>query len=291
MPVHGVLAVVFAQSCVALLPPPQLEIEWFRDGRPYARDVPVRSTRTERVYRRQPDRGPAAERVLSCATVQGVTYFSDRVGSGARVRIPVALQPGAARVVDRATVRRIEPPAGGSAGVLWFSVSNPGISIYGLQQQTGVVEIRTPSPSGGFSVLRAVPRAPVAAAPVPAASDSQMRALTQRAAELERTVGTLEDSIRRLLARPAPLPPPVPHSSPDLAEFTAVDVYVERGEYDEALALLLRVRARLLAWSDSSGTRHRALDPLHDRLLDVLRRCTAVREAKPARRRVPVCAV
>src|SRR5688572_25191342 len=219
MPVHGVLAFVFAQSCVGLLPPPQLEIEWFRDGRPYARDVPVRSTRTERVYRRQHERGPAAERVVSCSTVEGVAYFTDRVGSGARVRIPVALQPGASRVVDRATVRRIEAPVGGSARVLWFSVSNPGISVYGLQQQVGVVEIRTPSPSGGVSVMlaRRVPRTPVAAPPTLAAPDSQMRVLTQRNAELERTVAILNDSIRRLLARPAPLPPSVPYSTPDIA--------------------------------------------------------------------------
>jgi hypothetical protein len=291
MPVHGLLAAVLAQTCVALLPPPQAEIEWFRDGRPYARDVPLRATRTERVYRRRHESGPAAQRVVSCTTADGVSYFTDRIGSATAVRIPVALPPGRSRVVGRTTVRRIEPPAGGSSRVLWFSVSNPGISVYGLQQRAGVVEVRVPSPSGGFSVLRAVTRGPVPAA-ASAQSDSQARLLAQRNAELERTISVLTDSIQRLLARPAAAPaPPVPYSSPDVAEFTAVDVYVERAEYDEALALLMRVRARLLAWSDSMGTRHRALDPLHDRLLDVLRRCVSARQARPARGRVPACAI
>jgi hypothetical protein len=83
----------------------------------------------------------------------------------------------------------------------------------------------------------------------------------------------------------------VVYSPADIAEFSAVDVYVERGEFDEALALLMRVRARLTAWSDSTGTRHRALDPLYDRLLDVLSRCAAARRAQKERRHAPRCTI
>jgi hypothetical protein len=291
MSVPGLLAAVLTQTCVALLPPAQAEIEWFRDGVPYARDVPLRATRSERVYLRQHERGPAAERVVSCTTAGGVSYFTDRLSSGAAVRIPVALQPGGSRVVNRATVRRIEPPTGGSEHVLWFSVSNPGIRVYGLQARAGVVEIRMPAPAGGVSVLRAVTRERAAATTASAAADSQARLLTQRVAELERTVQKLTDSIHGLLARPAPEPAaPEIYSSPDLAEFIAVDVYVERGEFDEALVLLMRTRSRLQAWSDSTGARHRALDPLYDRLLDVLRRCAAARQAKSTRL-LPRCTI
>jgi hypothetical protein len=183
MPVHGLLVAVLAQTCVALLPPPQAEIEWFRDGRPYARDVPLRVTRNERVYRRQHEGAPAAQRVLSCTTAGGVSYFTDRLGSATALRIPVALPLGGSRSVGRTTVRRIEPPAGASERVLWFSVSSPGISVYGLQTRAGVVEIRTPSPAGGVSVLRAVTRERVAAAAT-AAADSQARLLAQRVVEL-----------------------------------------------------------------------------------------------------------
>jgi hypothetical protein len=286
----ALLAAVLAQTCVALLPAPRAQIEWFRDGRPYARDVPLRATRTERVYRRQHEHGAAVQRVVSCTTADGHSYFTDRIGNAPGVRIPIALESGESRVIDRATVRRIEPPAGGPESVLWFSISDPGISIYGLQRRAGVVEVRTPSPTGGFSVLRAVTRELAPAAPA-ALTDSQARVL-QRVAGLERLVRTLSDSIQRLLARPVAEPAePVPYSSQDVAEFGAVDVYVERGEYDEALALLVRVRARLMAWSDSTGTRHRALEPLHDRLFDVLRRCAAARQTKPGRRRTPQCAI
>jgi hypothetical protein len=256
MAVPGLLATVFAQTCLALLPPARAEIEWFRDGQPYARDVPLRATRTARVYRRQHERGPAVERVLSCTTAGGVSYFSDRIGRGAAVRLPVRLEQGGARVVDRTTVRRIEPPTGGSERILWFSVSSPGITVYGLQPRAGMVEIRTPSPAGGVSVLRAVTREPRV---VTTAANAQARRLAQRVAELERTVQMLTDSIRELLAHDASQP--ARHAPVVVPEFGAADVYVERGELDEAIALLMGVQARLMAWSDSTATLHRARHP------------------------------
>jgi hypothetical protein len=36
-----------------MLPPPKLEIEWFSSGREYAIDIPLRTSRTERIYRRE----------------------------------------------------------------------------------------------------------------------------------------------------------------------------------------------------------------------------------------------
>jgi hypothetical protein len=290
----ALLAGVFAQTCVSLLPLPNAEIEWFRDGRPFARDVPVSASATERVYRRQPESGRAAERVVSCTTARGVSYLEDRVPGGATVRLPVTLRVGAVGTDGGTSVRRIEAPADGgrAARTLWFSVSSPGVAIYGVAPGSGIIEVRTPSPSGGFSVLRAVRRDPApASAPVPdsalAAVEAFNRELLERIGRLEITQLTLRDSIAALTARLDSARRV--HSTTDVVELGAVDVYVERGEYDAAIELLLSVMRRLQAWSDSAGTRHRALDVVDARLHQVLVQCAAAAAAPPRRARRVAC--
>ena len=292
----ALLAGVFAQTCVSLLPLPDAEIEWFRDGRPFARDVPLSASATERVYRRQPESGRTSERVVSCTTARGVSYLEDRVPGGATVRLPVTLRVGAVSAGGGASIRRIEAPADGGRGArtLWFSVSSPGVAIYGVAPGIGIIEVRTPSPSGGFSVLRAVRRdpAPEDPAPVPdsalAAVEAFNRELLERIGRLEITQLMLRDSIAVLTAK-LDSARRVPFSTTDVVEFGAVDVYVERGEYDAAAELLLSVMRRLQAWSDSAGTRHRALDIVDARLHQILVQCAAAAAAPPRRGRPVVC--
>jgi hypothetical protein len=291
----ALLAGVFAQTCVSLLPLPNAEIEWFRDGRPFARDVPVSASATERVYHRQPESGRAAERVVSCTTARGVSYLEDRVPGGATVRLPVMLRVGAVSTDGGTSVRRIEAPADVRRGArtLWFSVSSPGVAIYGVAPGNGIIEVRTPSSSGGFSVLRAVRRDPAPALPpVPdsalAGMEAFNRELLERIGRLEITQLTLRDSIAALTAR-LDSARHVPYSTTDVVEFSAVDVYVERGEYDAATELLLSVMRRLQAWSDSAGTRHRALDAVDARLHQVLVQCAAAAAAPQRRARRVAC--
>lgn len=287
---------IFAQTCVSLLPLPNAEIEWFRDGRPFARDVPVSETSTERVYRRHHENGRTSERVVSCTATSGESWLEDHVRGDAVVRLPVTLRVGAVSTDGGASVRRIEPPADAgraSAGTLWFSVTSPGVAIYGVGARTGIIEIRTPSSSGGFSILRAVRRDP---APAPAAdsalavAEARNRDLVERIGRLEVTQRTLRDSLSALTAIIDSMRR-VPDSPDDVVELGAVDVYVERGEYDAAIELLLSVTRRLQAWSATAGTRHRALDAVDARLHQVLVQCAAA-AAAPARRSRPVkCAL
>jgi hypothetical protein len=290
----ALLAGVFAQTCVSLLPLPNAEIEWFRDGRPFARDVPVSETSSERVYRRHHENGRTSERVVSCTSTRGVSWLEDRVRGDAAVRLPVALRVGANSTDGGTSVRRIEAPADagrGPAGTLWFSVSTPGVAIYGVGARSGIIEVRTPSPSGGFSVLRAVRRDP---APAPVAdsaldeAEARNRQLLERIGRLEITQITLRDSIAALSAKLDSVRR-VPYSPAEVVEFGAVDVYVERGEYDAAIELLSGVLRRLHAWSSSAGTRHRALDAVDARLHQVLVQCAAAAAAPPRRSRRIAC--
>jgi hypothetical protein len=297
----ALVAGIFAQTCVSLLPLPNAEIEWFRDGRPFARDVPVSETSTGRVYRRHHENGRTSERVVSCTSTRGVSWLEDRVRGDAAVRLPVTLRIGAVTTDGGATVRRIEPPAdaGRAAGTLWFSVTSPGVAIYGVSARTGIIEIRTPSSSGGFSILRAVRRDP---AQVPAADSSlaadtalaeaeaRNRELIGRIGRLEVTQLTLLDSLSTLTALIDSMRR-VPYSPDNVVELGAVDVYVERGEYDAAIELLLSVTRRLHEWSETAGTRHRALDAVDARLHQVIVRCAAAAAARAPRSRPVTCAL
>jgi hypothetical protein len=290
----ALLVGVFAQTCAALLPLQNAEIEWFRDGRPWARDVPVTASATSRVYRREHANGRVSERSITCSTTRGTAFLADRV-DGVAVSLPVSLAPGSTATVASATVRRIEPPADAgrdARSALWFSVSSPGIAVYGVARGSGIVEIRTPASSGGFSILRAVRRAPAEPAPAldssaVAESAAQRRALLDRIALLEQSELLLRDSIAVLRAALDSVRR-VPESSADVVEFIAVDVYVERGELQTAIDLLQSVTRRLRGWSDSTGTRHRALDAVDARLHQVLALCASA-AAEPRRARAVSC--
>jgi len=194
----GLLAGIFAQSCAVMLPSTALEFEWFRDGRPYAHDVLIRTREGERLYRRRYENGSTAERVVSCTRVNRATYLTDRVGNAAPVRIPVELDTGSLRTVSGATVRRVAAPPGAASNMIWFTVASPGLRMYGMRRAAGITEIRTPV-RGGYSVLRAVARNRADRV----AADSQFSALAQRVEQLEAENRILRDSIRELLWRSA----------------------------------------------------------------------------------------
>lgn len=194
----GLLAGIFAQSCAVMLPSTALEFEWFRDGRPYAHDVLIRTREGERLYRRRYENGSTAERVVSCTRVNRATYLMDRVGNAAPVRIPVELDTGSVRTVSGATVRHVAAPPGAASNMIWFTVASPGLRMYGMRRAAGITEIRTPV-RGGYSVLRAVARNRADRA----AADSQFSALAQRVEQLEAENRILRDSIRALLWRSA----------------------------------------------------------------------------------------
>jgi hypothetical protein len=277
----ALLVGVLAQTCVSMLPAPDATREWFRDGRPFARDVSVSATQTSRSYRRELANGRSTERIMSCGSSAGASWLVDEVAGSVTVRLPISLRVGASVTAAGATIRRIDPPADagrGARGSAWFTGRNPGVTVYGVAPGTGIVEVRSPSAAGGFSVLRAVRRdpAPTDTAVTAAAADqeAQRRVLLERIGYLEITQMTLRDSIARLSAR-LDSARAVPYSPATVVVFSAVDVYVERGEYDAALELLAAVNRRLRAWSDSAGTRHRALDSVDTRLHDVLVACAA----------------
>jgi hypothetical protein len=192
----GLLAGIVAQTCAAMLPATTLEFEWFRDGRPYAQDVLIRTSPGERLYQRRYTGGEITERVVSCTRVGRVTHLTERVGSAAPVRIPVGLAVGQARAVGSATVRRVAPPAGAAPNTIWFTVAKPGVLMYGMRRAAGITEIRAPD-RGGYSVLRGIARNRVSRA----AADSQFSALARRVEQLETENRHLRDSLK--LLRPA----------------------------------------------------------------------------------------
>jgi hypothetical protein len=218
---YGLVAGVLLQSCVAMLPPARAQIEWFRDGRPFAIDVPVRTSRTERVYRRQPSSGAATvQRTLTCNTSRGVSWLTERTGRGT-VRLPVGMAVGASQTDGGSTVRRIRPPADATGSrAAWYTVSNPGVTVYAISSGAGVVEVRSPRSGGGFTILRGVVRTP---APVAARAelDSVRSVMQRRIDELEGENMQLRDSIDILRARLAPdsaRPPVLPPHMMDLVD-------------------------------------------------------------------------
>ncbi len=289
----GLAAVALVQSCIALLPPPHMDIEWFRDGVPFARDVPVRSSATERVYRRHPNSGAPLQRVLECGVVRGTAVLTERIGS-ATVWLPVGLATDGTANFDGATVRRIPTPVNASTAVIWYTVSAPGVRIFGVANRAGIVEVRSPAVGGGFSVLRAVLRQPppdtiAIVNRMRAEANASRRPLDARILELTQERDRIRDSLTVLQRRL--LEPPIPYSSSDVVEFIAVDVYEERGEYDDALELLLDVRKRLELWSERNRSRHAALTPLDARIRLVLRACREAQAAQSRRSRTLLCRI
>jgi hypothetical protein len=198
--VIAAFVVVIAQSCAALLPPPTVQIDWSRNGQPYARDVPVSSNSTERVYRRSFRNGTSEDvtRVLSCAPSQQGAVLSERLG-GEDVSIPIELRRAQSMTLNGATIRRIDPPSDAAAGSLWFSVSRYGPQLFALRDRVGIEEIRTPALSGRVEILRAVLTSVEPNRPVGPGLDEQSRLLSGQLAERERMNVVLADSIIALL--------------------------------------------------------------------------------------------
>lgn len=193
----GLLAGILAQTCAVLLPAASLEFEWFRDGRPYAQDLLLRTRAGERLYQRRYATGEIAERVVSCTRSDRAVYLTERVGTAPPVQFPSGLRQGAMRRVGNAVVRRVAPPQGAAANMVWFTVASPGVLMYGIRRAAGITEIRTPR-RGGYSVLRAFARNRADRL----AADSQFAALAQRVEELEVENRRLRDSLSMLRAPP-----------------------------------------------------------------------------------------
>jgi len=180
-----------------MLPATTLEFEWFRDGRPYAYDVLIRTRSGERLYQRRYASGEMTERVVSCTRVGRAIYLTERVGSGAPMHIPVDLALGAQRTVGSTTVQRVPPPPGSAANMIWFTVASPGVLMYGMRRAAGITEVRIPV-RGGYSVLRGIARNRTDRA----AADSQFHALAERVEQLEAENRRLRDSLSALRRRP-----------------------------------------------------------------------------------------
>lgn len=190
-----------AQTCATFLPPAHVPVEWFRNGQSYARDLPVSSTASERVYRRTFPNGNTADvtRVLTCTTSQRGPVLRERVGAS-EVSIPVQLRRAQNATVNGSTVRRIDPPDDAVVGTLWFSVSRYGPQLYGLRERIGIEEVRTPSVSGRVDIMRAVLTPVEPAGPTPSGANSPaveavVRMLNARLAEQERLNRDLRDSL------------------------------------------------------------------------------------------------
>jgi hypothetical protein len=194
----GLLAGILAQTCTVMLPATSLEFEWFRDGRPYAQDVLLRTSQGERLYQRRFASGEIVERVVSCTRAGDAVYLTDRVAGESVIRIPVGLARGQRGTDRSATVRRVAPPPGAAGNTIWFTVTNPGLLLYGIRRAAGITEVRTPV-RGGYSVLRAIARNRTDRA----AADSQFAALARRVEELEAENRRLRDSLRVLRSRRA----------------------------------------------------------------------------------------
>jgi len=193
----GLLAGIVAQTCAVLLPATTLEFEWFRDGRPYAQDLLLRTRAGERLYQRRYANGEIAERVVSCTRSGRAVYLTERVGSAAPVRFPADLRLGVLHRNGNAVVRRVASPQGAALNMTWFTVASPGVLMYGVRRAAGITEIRIPK-RGGYSVLRAIARNRADRV----AADSQFAALAQRVEELEAENRRLRDSLSMLRLPP-----------------------------------------------------------------------------------------
>ena len=194
MIVIAAFVALLAQDCQSLLPPADLRIEWFRNGRPYAVDQPTGSTRLERQYRRTLANGRVETRTLSCTG----DMLVDRTAS-ARISIPVDLPSGASRRVGSATVQRIQPPAGARSGSTWYYISHLEAQRVGVRPGIGIEEIQTLGRGSDVDVLvaRVVRPDPAATASIRDARQ-QVAQLEARLSASTATERVLRDSIAQL---------------------------------------------------------------------------------------------
>ena len=82
----GALAVILAQTCSSVLPKPNLEVEWLRNGRTWARDVPIEATTLTRTYKRT-RQGTAGSvvRTLSCSNGTGGVVLTETIRQNASI--------------------------------------------------------------------------------------------------------------------------------------------------------------------------------------------------------------
>lgn len=258
------LALVLAQSCAALLPARDAQLEWTLNGRSYARDVPTSSSASSRTYRRQHTRGHAEKRTLMCATVGGTSVLIETLDDEVQVRLPVQLAVGQARTVSGASVRRVQPPADGARNALWFTTTRNQVRMYAVRAGLGISEIRMQSASGAVQTYRASVRAARSgAAEAGPAERNRQRQLEDSVRALEAALRSAQtetaraDSLRALAE--AELATARTNASPldeRLISTLAVQVYLERGEYAEAGALLAELRRQLGEFERLTGIRH-----------------------------------
>jgi hypothetical protein len=296
--ITAALAIMLAQTCAGVLPKPGIEVEWLRNGKAWARDVPVEATTLTRTYRRTSSTGAKSMRTLSCTNGTGGVVLTESINSERQVRLPVSLKTGESRIVDGVPVRRIRPPANAASNAYWFAVSADAARIYGVREGLGIVEMRMQSMTGGVDIFRAFARQPTPV-PVPiVASSPEMEAelarLQMENRALQDSVAWLTEELRRLRAGDDhETPSPVrPLADDRIISFAAVDTLVTRGQWAQAIALLQQTRRQIEEYRRLTGQQHPASAHVATKLGEVVAACLRVNPRDPARPGAPsVCDV
>jgi hypothetical protein len=288
--IAAALSIMLAQTCATLLPRPSLEVEWLRNGKPYARAVPVEATSLTRSYRRTSAAGERSVRTVSCTHGDDGVVLTETINSDRVARLPLSLKRGEVMRVDGVLVTRIWPPVNAATNAFWFFVASGVARIYGVREGVGIVEIRQQSATGNVDVYRAFARKP---APVEVKVPDNVVELEAELARLQTENTALQDSIAQLtdelrmnraaaVTEPGASPPGTKPVAPGVLNFEAVDEYVLEGKYAAAISLLVDARAQLTEYERLSGTMHPALPGVLDRLDRVVRACRRAHPESPA---------
>ena len=282
------LSIMLAQTCATVLPKPDIEIEWLRNGKAYAREVLIETSNTTRTYRRTLANGTKSVRTLSCSNGTGGVVLTESVNSERWVRLPMSLKTGQSRVLDDITVRRVRPPVNAATNAFWFLVAADAARIYGVREGIGIVELRMQSPAGTVDVFRAFAREAEAPAPemtgLPPEVEEELLRLQAENRALQDTVNELRLELRRQSADSAdngtiPIAAPV---DINLLKFTGVDEYIRVNNYPAAIALLVRTRNELAEYNRVTGTVHPATPRVASKLDEVVRACLRINGRQPS---------
>ncbi len=296
--IAAALTVILAQTCAAMLPKPNLEVEWLRNGKAWARDVPIEATALTRTYRRTMTGGARSVRTLSCTNGTGGVVITESINSERQVRLPLALKTGQSRRIDGALIRRVKPPSNAATNAFWFVVAADAARIYGVREGIGIVEMRVQSLTGSVDVFRAFARtpapAPVTIAASPPELESELARLQAENRALQDSVAELRDELMRIRGEKLEpdhdsddsVPPAVSPVDDRLLTFTGADAYVEQGNYPAAIALLVRARGQLTEYKRLTNAEHPATPRVVARMNEVIRAC---QRANP--RQLSICAV
>ncbi len=293
--IAAALTILLAQTCAGIMPKPDIEVEWLRNGKSYARDVPIEATTSTRTYRRTPASGVKSVRTLSCSNGTGGVVLTESIDNQRRVRLPLGLKTGQVRTLDGVTVRRVKPPASAATNAFWFIVTSDAPRIYGVREGLGIVEMRMQSGAGNVDVYRAYARSP-APLPVPITQnppelDAELSRLQYENRALQDSIARLESELRRARGEPDgevddAMPPVASPVDDRLLSFTGVDTYIQQGNYPAAIALLVRSRKQLDEYKRLSGSDHPAAPRVTARLNDVVRACVRLHPDNPS-----ICAI